>query len=102
VLDEFVADAGCHRTHAIRILAGARTTALATPPGAQRTYDEAVREALVIMWEAADCIGGKQLKGGVPGSWEKWWPQVVQRRQRRPRSLLDQPWGRRFPCPRWP
>ncbi len=54
VLDEFVAVTGFHRKHAMRILR--------TPPGAElgvrgpgrRIYDEAVRTALVVLWEASE------------------------------------------------
>ena len=66
VLDEFVAVAGCHRKHAIRLL----TTTTSDPPTvavvAKRTYDEAVREAIVVLWEAADRICGKRLKAILP------------------------------------
>jgi hypothetical protein len=67
ILDEFVALAGCHRKHAIRLLTGAVPTRAATPATAQRTYDEAVREALIVLWEAADRICGKRLKAILPG-----------------------------------
>jgi hypothetical protein len=66
-LDEFVAVAGCHRKHAIRLLAADRPASRAAPAGARRTYDEAVREALVVLWEAADRICGKRLKAILPG-----------------------------------
>ncbi len=66
VLDEFVAVAGCHRKHAIRLLTtvGSRTT----EPSAvdRRTYGEAVRQALIVLWEAADRICGKRLKAILP------------------------------------
>jgi hypothetical protein len=65
ILDEFVAVAGCHRKHAIRLLTRTRPTA--TGAGvSRRTYDEAVREALIILWEAADRICGKRLKAVLP------------------------------------
>jgi hypothetical protein len=67
VLDEFVAVAGCHRKHAIRLLSGIRPLAADAPTIDRRTYDEAVREALVILWEAADRICGKRLKAILPG-----------------------------------
>ncbi len=60
ILDEFVAVAGCHRKHAVRLL-GSDTPAL---PGSRtsgrRVYDDAVREALIVTWEAADRICGKR------------------------------------------
>ncbi len=67
VLDEFVAVAQCHRKHAVRLLGNGNE---ATDPGARvggrRIYDEAVREALIIAWEAADRICGKRLKAILP------------------------------------
>ena len=46
ILDEFVAVAGCHREHAIRLLADPKPTALDAAPVPRRLYDEAVREVL--------------------------------------------------------
>jgi hypothetical protein len=66
VLDEFVAVAGCHRKHAIRLLTATRPAAPTTPAVARRTYDEAVRQALIVLWEAADRICGKRLKAVLP------------------------------------
>ncbi len=66
VLDEFVAVAGCHRKHAIRLLTATRPSAPASPPPSRRTYDDAVREALIVLWEAADRICGKRLKAILP------------------------------------
>jgi hypothetical protein len=66
VLDEFVAVAGCHRKHAIRLLTAAVPTASTASAVAQRTYDEAVREALIILWESADRICGNRLKAVLP------------------------------------
>jgi len=57
-LDEFVKVTGFHRKHAIRALK--ISTQQATGAARQRTRicDEAVREALTIIWEAADRICG--------------------------------------------
>src|SRR5262245_46692857 len=66
ILDEFVAVAGCHRKHAIRLLSGTRLVAAAAAAVDRRTYDEAVREALTVLWEAADRICGKRLKAVLP------------------------------------
>lgn len=66
ILDEFVAVAGCHRKHAIRLLTGDCPTALPAPATARRIYDEAVRQALVVLWEAADRMCGKRLKAILP------------------------------------
>jgi hypothetical protein len=66
ILDEFVALTKCHRKHAIRLFVKG-TEALPSPvPIARRVYDEAVREALIVIWEAADRICGKRLPAIVP------------------------------------
>ena len=67
VWDELVAVAGCHRKHALRLLPGTRLAAPAAAGVDRRTYAEAVREALVVLWEAADRICGKRLKAVLPG-----------------------------------
>lgn len=66
ILDEFVAVAGCHRKHAIRLLTANSPLAADTPVVVRRTYDEAVRQALIVLWEAADRICGKRLKALLP------------------------------------
>ena len=66
MLDEFVAIVGCHRKHAVRLLRrGDEPTPRSVPKG-QRIYDEAVREALTVVWEASDRICGKRLKASLP------------------------------------
>lgn len=64
ILDEFVALTGYHRKHAVRVLRddapGAGTRAR------NRLYDEAVRQALTVLWEAADRVCGKRLKALIP------------------------------------
>ena len=66
ILDEFVAVAGYHRKHAVRVLrresAGQRKEAAAR----NRVYDEAMRQALTVLWEAADRVCGKRLKALIP------------------------------------
>jgi hypothetical protein len=67
ILDEFVAVTGYHRKHAVRILSGGTAgTEQATPVRRPCRYDEAVREALVPLWEASDRICGKRLKPLIP------------------------------------
>src|ERR1700738_3675261 len=66
ILDEFVAVAGCHRKHAIRLLTPPQRNPSDTRPVARRIYDEAVRAALAVLWEAADRICGKRLKAILP------------------------------------
>jgi hypothetical protein len=65
ILDEFVAVTGYHRKHAVRILNGgvmAVEEVTTKPGGRARLYDEAVREALIVLWEASDRVCGKRLK----------------------------------------
>jgi hypothetical protein len=65
-LDEFVAVTGYHRKHAMRLLRKGRARKRSGPRLARRVYDEAVREALVVLWEASDRICGKRLKALLP------------------------------------
>ena len=67
ILDEFVAVACCHRKHAVRLLRRTGGRERDRPVAARRIYDDAVREALVVLWEAADRICGKRLKAVLPG-----------------------------------
>jgi hypothetical protein len=66
ILDELVALTGHHRKHLIRILNQPERAISATPRTPRRIYDEAVREALRVMWEASDRICGKRLKALLP------------------------------------
>ena len=61
ILDEFVALTGYHRKHAIRVLRD-EVTKTSAAPARNRLYDEAVRQALTMLWEAADRVCGKRLK----------------------------------------
>ena len=65
ILDEFVAVAGYHRKHAIRVLREQVGTVTAASPR-NRLYDEAVGQALTVLWEAADRLCGKRLKALIP------------------------------------
>jgi hypothetical protein len=66
ILDEFVALTGFHRKHAMRVLrAGPAPERSGARPG-RRLYDAAVREALIVVWEASDRVCGKRLKPLVP------------------------------------
>ncbi len=68
ILDEFVAVTGYHRKHALRVLNTGMAEKNGKPTGTRaRIYDEAVREALVILWEAGDRMCGKRLKAALPG-----------------------------------
>jgi hypothetical protein len=66
ILDEYVAIAECHRKHAIRVLRGVAPIVTRPPVHGRRIYAEAVREALIVLWEAADRICGKRLKVMLP------------------------------------
>ena len=67
ILDEFIAVTGHHRKHGIRLL-GKSGDAVGQLPGVKgrRIYDEAVREAVILVWEASDRICGKRLKAALP------------------------------------
>ena len=59
--------AKCHRKHAVRLLGPGEEEPTGKPrTHARRAYDEAVRVALVVIWEAADRICGKRLKTVLP------------------------------------
>ena len=66
MLDEFVAMAGCHRKHAVRLLGRDDEPVERKVPGSRRIYDEAVKQALIVVWEASDRICGKRLKAALP------------------------------------
>ena len=67
ILDEFVAISGYHRKHAIRLLtAGTDAPESAGRAARPRVYDEAVHQALVVLWEASDRICGKRLRPLLP------------------------------------
>ena len=58
---------GYHRKHAIRVLtSAARGIATEAGPPRTRIYGEAVRQTLVVLWEASDRVCGKRLKPLVP------------------------------------
>jgi hypothetical protein len=62
ILDEFAAVTGFHRKHAMRLLRGGQPARAAGSRPARRVYDAAVREALIVIWEASDRICGKRLR----------------------------------------
>ena len=66
MLDEFVAMAGCHRKHAVRLLRHDEEEAKRVPSKGRRIYDEAVRQALIVVWAASDRICDKRLKAALP------------------------------------
>lgn len=65
ILEEFVRLTGYHRKHAIRVL-NCWMARPAEKRRRERIYDEAVRQALIVLWEAADRICSKRLKAALP------------------------------------
>ena len=67
ILDEFITVTGHHRKHGIRLLARSEEDGKkADVPRGGRVYDDAVREAAILIWEASDRICGKRLKAALP------------------------------------
>jgi len=66
ILDEFVKVTGYHRKHATRLLNQGWEVAPDVARKRRRIYDDAVLEALIILWETADRICGKRLKAILP------------------------------------
>jgi len=66
ILDEFTAVSGLHRKHAMRLLRAARSEGRGGVGPERRVYNEAVREALIILWEASDRVCGKRLRALAP------------------------------------
>src|SRR5580700_3980726 len=66
ILDEFTAVTGFHRKHAMRLLRVGQSNGRSGPRPGRRIYDEATRDALIVIWEASDRICGKRLRPLVP------------------------------------
>jgi hypothetical protein len=66
ILDEFVAITGFHRKHAMRFLRSDPDGRTASRRNRPRIYQEAERNALIVLWEAADRVCGKRLKALLP------------------------------------
>ena len=66
ILDEFVAITKMHRKHAQRLLRQGKPRRQSGPRLGRRIYNEAVLEALILLWESSDRICGKRLKSLVP------------------------------------
>jgi len=64
ILDEFTKVTGYHRKHAIRLLSTEKEEIVIC--SSRRIYDEAVKEALTVIWEASDRICSKRLKQLIP------------------------------------
>jgi hypothetical protein len=63
ILAEFIAVTGYHPKYAIHVL-NASESATSEPRGRVRPslYDEAAKQALIVLWEASDRVCGKRLK----------------------------------------
>ena len=66
ILDEFTAITGLHRKHATRLLRGVHGSARSGPRPERRVYNDAMDDALVILWEASDRICSKRLRVMLP------------------------------------
>ena len=66
ILDEFVAVTGHHRKHVMRLLRGGGSRDDRQGRRRIRVYDAAMREALVVLWEASDRVCGKRLRPLLP------------------------------------
>src|SRR5712672_3606300 len=66
ILDEFAAVTGFHRKHAMRLLRTGQVNRRSGPRPGRRVYDDAVIEALIVVWEASDRVCGKRLRPLVP------------------------------------
>lgn len=66
ILTEFASVTGYHRKHAARVLRARSRPDRSRPRPERRVYDEGVREALIVSWEASDRICGKRLKALIP------------------------------------
>jgi hypothetical protein len=63
ILSEFVAVSGYHPKYAIHLLNAADPSAPARRERVRPTlYDEAAKQALIVLWEASDGVCGKRLK----------------------------------------
>ena len=66
ILDEFVKTSGYHRKYALRLLSKSTIKADSPAFARRRIYNEAVKEALIVLWESSDRICGKRLKAILP------------------------------------
>src|SRR6266481_7697218 len=66
ILDEFTAVTGFHRKHAMRLFRVGQPNRRSGPRPGRRVYDEATREALIVIWEASDRICSTRLRPLVP------------------------------------
>src|ERR1700727_1852507 len=65
-LDEFAAVSGLHRKQAMRLLRAGQANQRYGSRPARRLYNDATREALIVIWEASDRVCGKRLRPLMP------------------------------------
>lgn len=66
ILDEFIAVTGYHAKSAIRALNAEPVVKARQTRLRPSMYDEAVRAALIVLWEASDRVCGKRLRALLP------------------------------------
>lgn len=66
ILDEFVALTGHHRKHAMRLLRAGKGGRGEQRVRRDRVYGAAMREAVIVLWEASDRVCGKRLRPLLP------------------------------------
>lgn len=66
ILDELVALTGHHRKHAMRLLRAGGAGRPERWVRRDRVYDAAMREAVIVLWEASDRVCGKRLRPLLP------------------------------------
>ncbi len=66
MLEEFIAATGYHEKSAIRVLNTTPAPKCRHTRQRPTLYDEAVRSALIVLWEASDRVCGKRLKALLP------------------------------------
>jgi hypothetical protein len=64
ILSEFIASTGYHPKYAVHLLntAGAVLPKRPQTRNRSRLYDDAARQALIVLWEASDRVCGKRLQ----------------------------------------
>ena len=66
ILEEFIAATGYHEKSAIRVLNSPLAPKRRQTRQRPSLYDEAVRGALIVLWEASDRVCGKRLRALLP------------------------------------
>lgn len=66
ILEEFIAATGYHEKSAIRVLNSSPAVTACRRRQRPSLYDEAVRAAIIVLWEASDRVCGKRLRALLP------------------------------------